>query len=162
MEPLKKNAVGNRFAYSLYFSAGALAREAEKLAVACWKPVGLSPSHAQIILLLMQVQTIGPSFLAKSLLLSRSTMTRLLDSLERKGLINRFTYDKVRMVQLSVEAAKRAEEFLECDMAFRQRCYRLLGEDKTVRLMRRMNDATDRLRNGEKDNCLDDDVESSL
>jgi hypothetical protein len=55
---LKHQAHGSLFAYSLYFSAGALAREAEKLAIACWKPVGLSASQAQIIQKMARVATV--------------------------------------------------------------------------------------------------------
>jgi hypothetical protein len=46
MEPVRKKAIDSFFSNSLYFSTGVLAREVEKLAVECWKPTGLSPSHA--------------------------------------------------------------------------------------------------------------------
>jgi MarR family transcriptional regulator, organic hydroperoxide resistance regulator len=78
----KNKADARHFEYPLYFSAGALAREVEKLAIDCWKPVGLSPSQGQIILFLMDVSISGPAIIGRTLLLSPSTITRLLDGLE--------------------------------------------------------------------------------
>jgi MarR family transcriptional regulator, organic hydroperoxide resistance regulator len=157
---VKNEAVGSHFANSLYFSAGALAREAEKLAVACWKPVGLSPSHAQIVLFLLDFSVTSPSEIAKALLLSPSTITRLLDSLERKGLIVRFIYDEVRMVSPSNEARAREEEFLDCDMDFRRRYTKLLGDEHAAGLIQEMNSATDKLRGGGEGDRPDGDTKS--
>jgi MarR family transcriptional regulator, organic hydroperoxide resistance regulator len=157
---VKNKAIGSYFANSLYFSAGALAREAEKLAIACWGPVGLSPSHAQIILFLLDFSITGPSIIARTLLLSPSTITRLLDGLERKGLIVRFVYHEVRMVSPSEEARAREEEFLECDLEFSRRCTKLLGDEHPSGLTREMNKATDKLRGVDKGDRPDGDTES--
>ena len=84
--PKSEKAVDNLFASSLYFSASALARAAEDLAAECFRPTGLSPSLANVVYLMTTSNTsvFTPSYLAKSLLLSPSTMTRLLDQLEKK------------------------------------------------------------------------------
>ena len=160
MGRVTNKAIGSHFANSLYFSAGALAREAEKLATACWKPVGLSPSHAQIVLFLLDFSVTSPSTIAKALLLNPSTITRLLDGLERKGLIVRFIYDKVSMVSPSHEARAREEEFLECDMDFGRRYTKLLGSEHAAGLIQEMNSATDKLRGADAGNRPDGDIES--
>jgi DNA-binding MarR family transcriptional regulator len=157
---LKNKADARHFAYSLYFSAGALAREVEKLAVACWKPAGLSPSQAQIILFLMDVSITGPAIIARTLLLSPSTITRLLDGLERKELIHRFDYDGLRTVSLTEKARAREEEFLECDLEFSRRWTKLLGDGYATGLIREMNKATDKLKGIEEGNRPDGDTES--
>ncbi len=137
-----------------------MAREVEKLAIACWKPVGLSPSQGQIILFLMDVSITGPSIIARTLLLSQSTITRLLDSLERKELIHRSDYDGQRTVSPTEKARALEEEFLECDMEFSRRYTKLLGDAPATGLIQEMNKATDKLKGVEEDNRPDGDTES--
>jgi DNA-binding MarR family transcriptional regulator len=156
----KNKADARHFEYSLYFSASALAREVEKLATACWKPVGLSPSQAHIILFLMDVSITGPSIIARTLLLSRSTITRLLDGLERKGLIQRFDGEGIRPVSLTEKARALEEQFLECELDFERRYTKLLGNEYTTSLTKEMNKATGKLRGVDKDNRQDGDTES--
>jgi DNA-binding MarR family transcriptional regulator len=162
MEPVSKKATASSFSESLYFSAGALSREAEKLAIECFKPTGLSPSLAYIVLLLTKVRMTGPSFLAKSLFLSPSTMTRLLDKLESMGWVNRFVYDRVRMVELTRKAWQQEPLLFECEFAFRKRCQQLLGRENVWRLTKEMNSTTDNLRNkgAGGNNCRSDDGNS--
>jgi DNA-binding MarR family transcriptional regulator len=131
----KNKADARHFEYSLYFSAGALAREVEKLAIDCWKPVGLSPSQGQIILFLMDVSISGPAIIGRTLLLSPSTITRLLDGLERKELILRFDYDRIRTVSLTEKAGALEEEFVECDLDLSRRWTELLGHDHATGLI---------------------------
>lgn len=148
MQPESEKAVDNAFASSLYFSSSALARETERLAEECFKPIGLSPSQAAIIVLLLLSQSsiAGPSYLAKSLLLSPSTMTRLLRRLEGKGFIEQIEYDGIRLVQLGPSATENTTLILDCDIEFQKKCWELLGRDSADRLAKQMNKATDTLR----------------
>jgi DNA-binding MarR family transcriptional regulator len=150
MQPESEKAVDNLFASSLYFSAAALARETEKLAAKCFRPIGLSPSLAAIVVFLLSSTsaTVGPSYLAKSLLLSPSTMTRLLKKLEAKGFVHLFEYDGIRMVQLDRAAWEMAYLILDCAAEFHRKCQELLGDDKAWQLAHEMNKATDTLRSG--------------
>ena len=123
-------AVQGPFQDSLYFCAGALARTVEKLAIECWKPTHLSPSLGHILHYMMNYASVtGPTVIARNLLLSPSTVTRLLEKLEKKGLVHRFVYDRVRMVQLTHEAWELEPLITECEFTFRKRCLALLGEE---------------------------------
>ncbi len=127
--PITK-AVQGPFQDSLFFCAGALARAVEKLAIECWKPTHLSPSLGQILYYMMNYGHVtGPSVIARNLLLSPSTVTRLLEKLEKKGLVDRFVYDRARMVQLTPEAWELEPLITECEFTFRKRCIVLLGEE---------------------------------
>ena len=98
-------AVDAPFTGSLYFNAGALARAVEKLAIECWKPTGLSPSQGHILYYLIHWSNVtGSTLIARNLLLDPSTVTRLLEKLEKKALVYRFVYDGVWMVKASQEA----------------------------------------------------------
>src|SRR5450755_2076464 len=73
----------------MYFASGALARRAEKLAQEAWKPVGLSPSHAYLLMMAIGDPGIQPSAIVAELLLTPSTITRLIEKLEEKKLVHR-------------------------------------------------------------------------
>jgi DNA-binding transcriptional ArsR family regulator len=121
-------AADGPFIDSLYFCTGALARAVEELAIECWKATGLSPSLGHILFFLIHyADCTGPTVIARNLLLSPSTVTRLLEKLEKKGLVDRFVYDCVRMVQPTREAWQMEPLISECEFAFRKRCDALLG-----------------------------------
>ncbi len=143
MKPVKNKAVDHIYRDSLYFSAAVLARQTEKLAIECWKPAGLPPSHGYLLLFLLDVNTTGPSILAKSLFLSPSTITRFLEKLEKKDLVRRFIYDGVHMVQATHEAAQLWEVLIECDVAFDRKCRQLLEDP--LQICKVLNQTTDTL-----------------
>lgn len=55
-------AADSTYSQCLYFSSNALARKMEKLAIECWKPVGLSPSHAYLLMLVLDNPGIHPGW----------------------------------------------------------------------------------------------------
>ncbi|HEY4110025.1 thioredoxin family protein [Puia sp.] len=150
LQPESETATTSRFASSLYFSSGALARATESLAIKCFQPTGLHPSLAFIVLFLLNShqKAVSNSFLAKALLLSPSTMVRLVDRLVKKGLIQRFEYDGTRMLWLTKEAWDKFDLFIACDLDFEKKCRELLGDENSSRLIHAMNQATDIVRAG--------------
>jgi DNA-binding MarR family transcriptional regulator len=149
MEAVNKvKAVDSPFSDSLFFAAGALSREIEKLALECWKPTGLSPSLGQVMYYLLHyAQVTGPMVIAQNLFLSPSTVTRLLEKLEKKGLVHRFTYDGTRMVELTRNAWELEPLISECVLRFERRSKALLGEE-TSRLCLQLTATADKLRSG--------------
>lgn len=147
MEVERIKAADAPFADSLYFAAEALTREIESLANECWKPTGISPSLGHILYYLLHYANItGPMVIARNLFLSPSTVTRLLDKLEKKGLVNRFIFDGTHMVELTREAWLMEPLITECEFEFRKRCHTLLGEDQTAQICPILTATTDKLR----------------
>src|SRR5262249_530999 len=103
LDPESETATDSRFSLSLYFSASALARATERLAIECFRPTGVHPSLALIIQLLLDSNrsAVSNAYLAKTLLLSQSTMVRLVDHLVKKGLMERFEFDGTPMLMLT-------------------------------------------------------------
>lgn len=83
---MKKDSV---YCGCLFFSAGALSRNLTRIAEEEYRPTGLSPSHALLLLTISGYSGVRPSQLAEEMQLTPSTVTRLLDKLESKKMITR-------------------------------------------------------------------------
>ena len=73
----------------LFFNTNALSRYLLKLAEKKFKHLGLSPAHASLMLLVFDTPGISPKQLSLHLHLTPSTITRFIDSLEKKKLVKR-------------------------------------------------------------------------
>lgn len=79
----------SQFCQCLFFAAGAFARSMNRRAEEAFAPTGLSPSHAFVVMAVNRKPGISPSDLSAELMLTPSTITRLMEKLESKGLIER-------------------------------------------------------------------------
>ena len=83
-------------------------------------------------------------------------MVRLVNQLVKKGLMERFEFDGIRMVMLTQQAWEQFDLFSRCEADFGRRSEELLGRENALWLTRCMNSATDALRSGipTQGNCL--------
>ncbi|MCU7827683.1 MAG: MarR family transcriptional regulator [Candidatus Thiodiazotropha sp. (ex Myrtea sp. 'scaly one' KF741663)] len=77
------------FEECLYFNSNALARTVSRIWIEAYKPFDLSPPHAFLLRVVLNKPGLMPRELAEALSLSRSTVTRFLDSLEKRDLLVR-------------------------------------------------------------------------
>ncbi len=82
----------------LFFNTNALSRYLLKLAEKEFKHLNLSPAHASLLLLVYDMPGISPKDLSHRLNLTPSTITRFVDALEKKGLLNRKTKGKAAFI----------------------------------------------------------------
>lgn len=73
----------------LFFSANALARLLTGLAEEAFRPVGLGPSHAFLLMTVNTRPGIQPKDIAASMDLTPSTVTRLVEKMEQQGYLRR-------------------------------------------------------------------------
>jgi MarR family transcriptional regulator, organic hydroperoxide resistance regulator len=78
-----------RFSACLLFSANALARAITTAGDKEFSRIGLTYSHAYLLLVVVESPGVTPMVLSEQLFLSPSTITRLLDKLEQKQFVTR-------------------------------------------------------------------------
>lgn len=79
------------FEHCLYFNTTALARLVEREWTKAFKPLGLTPSQAFMLRVVLEKPSLLQNELAKELTISRPTATRTLDGLQKLGLVERHT-----------------------------------------------------------------------
>jgi len=117
MQSKKKNhALNEYFSGCLYFTAGKMFRTVDRLAAESFKKLSLAPTHAFLIMALFESpqQSATPSHLADVLNLDRSTVTRLISSLEKKKIVERTRSGRMITVQLLGKGAEMLPEIQEC------------------------------------------------
>lgn len=77
------------FEYCLYFNTAALARQLEKAWTRAFRPLELTAPQAFLLRAVLVQPGSSPSELARLMVLSKPTVTRCLDGLLAKGLIER-------------------------------------------------------------------------
>ncbi len=82
------------FEECLYFNSNALARTISRIWTEAYRQFDLSPPHAFLLRVVLAKPGLLPRELAEELNLSRSTITRFLDSLEKRDLLIRKPTEK--------------------------------------------------------------------
>ncbi|MGZ3939098.1 MAG: MarR family winged helix-turn-helix transcriptional regulator [Flavisolibacter sp.] len=129
----------------LYFTSAALARKVEKLAVESWKKVNLSPSHAYLLMTVLEEPGIQPSNLSAQIQLQPSTITRLIEKLEEKKLLVRTTEGKITNVYPTPKAKELYPKLKECLFHFYEKYSSILGKEESTRLVSAMGKMADKL-----------------
>lgn len=135
----------SKYAQCLYFTTSALARKVEKLAVESWKPVGLSPSHAYLLMAVLDEPGVQPTQLAAQLQLQPSTITRLMQKLEHAKLIIRTTEGKITNVYPTPKAKELHPKMQDCMRRFYQQYHTIFGKEESTKLVQAVAEAADKL-----------------
>ncbi len=135
----------SKFKQCFYFASGALARIVEKMAIDVWKQVDLSPSHAYVLLLVLDEPGMQPGAIAGQLHLTPSTITRLLEKLETKKLVVRTSEGKLTNVYPTPKAKELYPKLVACAEEFAQHYYRILGQKECDTLIDSITKMADRL-----------------
>jgi DNA-binding MarR family transcriptional regulator len=135
----------SKFGKCLYFTSNALARKVEKLAQESWKPVGLSPSHAYLLMAVIDVPGIQPTQLVGELQLTPSTITRLVEKLEAQKLVQRTTEGKSTNIYPTPKAKALYPKMKTCQQHFYEQYVQALGQEASARLVQDMSQVADKL-----------------
>jgi MarR family transcriptional regulator, organic hydroperoxide resistance regulator len=142
---LSMRTTESKYSNCLYFTANALARKIEKLALDTWKKVDLSPSHAYLLMLAIEEPGVQPGTIADHLQLQPSTVTRLIEKLEEKKLVVRTTEGKITNVYPTPKGKQLYPKLRDCAMEFHNKYATLLGKEESTRLVQNIGKFADRL-----------------
>jgi DNA-binding MarR family transcriptional regulator len=135
----------SKYCSCLYFTANALARKVEKIAIESWKKVDLSPSHAYLLMLTLDEPGIQAGRLAEQLQLTPSTVSRLLQKLETKKLVIRAAEGK----QINVYPTQKAKEMKpllkECIDDASEKYSKILSKEESKQLIKNMSLVADKI-----------------
>jgi len=129
----------------MYFASGALARKVEKLALDTWRDTNLAPSHAYLLMIVLDKPGVPPTALVEELLLAPSTITRLIEKLEQKKLVKRTMEGKITNVFPTAKAKSMYAQLRAREDKFYENFSSILGKEETARMVHQINRITDKL-----------------
>ena len=135
----------SKYKQCIYFASNALARIVEKLSIEVWKKVDLSPSHAYLLMLVLEEPGMQPGAIAGQLRLTPSTITRLIEKLESRKLVVRTTEGKITNVYPTPKAKELYPQLIACATEFTNMYYEILGKEESDKLTRTMAKVADKL-----------------
>lgn len=121
-----------KYSECLFFTAASFARTMTRIAEEEFSPAGLTPSYGFLLMSIADSAGIQPSLLAQEVDLAASTVTRLLDKLEAKGLVHRRVKGKTIRIHLTPRARKLMPLVRKSWAALTRRASTRLGE-KSIR-----------------------------
>jgi DNA-binding MarR family transcriptional regulator len=135
----------SKYCECLYFTSNALARKVEKLAVEAWKPVDLSPSHAYLLMMVIEEPGLQPGTISDHLQLTPSTISRLIEKLEEKKLVVRVTEGKITNVYASPAGKNLLPQLKACVDDFYKSYSDILGKEESSRVVNGIRKLADKL-----------------
>ncbi len=135
------------FERCLYFNINSLTRRINRLWDDAFADFNLSPSHAYLLRLVLSEPGISPKQISQQLKLEKSTVTRSLDSLQKKNLLSRKTNTedaREQAIYPTLQAEKIADALEEKGHSLYLNMTKILGKEQLDSLVKQ-------LRNIEKD-----------
>ncbi len=129
----------------LFYSVNAFARQLLKLAEAGFAPLKLSPAHASFLLILYENPGINPKKLGTLLQLTPSTITRFIDALAKKNLVERKKNGKTTAIFPTDQGLALKPAIARAYKTFYLNYTRILGPETVHHLARQINRAGTRL-----------------
>jgi MarR family transcriptional regulator, organic hydroperoxide resistance regulator len=111
----------------LFYTSNALARATTRLAEETFRPTGLAPSAAYVLLAVLREPGTSPGHVAEVMMLDRSTVTRLVEGLEKKGLVSRKAAGRAVEVSPTAAALQLRGSLRRCGRAVYRRFRSELG-----------------------------------
>jgi DNA-binding MarR family transcriptional regulator len=129
----------------LYFTANSLSRNITEMAKEEFAITGLDPSYAHLMLLLCDRPGLSQNELAQLMNLKPSTITRFIDKLQEKGLIERVTDGRSSLIYPSDTGKDKSRMIRKALKNLYQKYCDVLGEDFATKLTSDINEANKKL-----------------
>jgi DNA-binding MarR family transcriptional regulator len=129
----------------LYFQSNNLARNLSKMADDAFRSVGLSPSHAFLLMKVNDEPGIQPSQLSDILGLTPSTITRLIEKMEYQGYLERESEGRATHVKPTNKCIAKDSDLRIAWQKLQKRYTKILGDRYTEVLTEMTTKAIDQL-----------------
>ena len=91
-------AMKNYYSDNLYYTTVALNREISTIAETAFLDLGLTPSDAYLVMVVNEKPNIQPTEISEKILLAPSTITRMVEKLEKRNIVSRIQESKYTYV----------------------------------------------------------------
>jgi DNA-binding MarR family transcriptional regulator len=118
----------------LFFNTNALSRYLLKLAEKEFKYLNISPAHASLLLLVYDSPGINPKRLSQLLHLTPSTITRFIDSLEKKDFVTRKSQGKAAFISPGKKGLEQKKLIADAYKKLYLKYNKILGSDTANQL----------------------------
>ncbi|GFZ88605.1 hypothetical protein GCM10008018_38320 [Paenibacillus marchantiophytorum] len=129
----------------LFFTTNRLSRLITKMAEEEFAPTGLTPMYGYLIRLVNNTPGISQKELAEKLSIAASTLTRFIDKLEGKQLVERKVQGKTVLVYPTPKGTELETEIRKASKRLHQRYCEILGEETAVLLSQNLEITSDQL-----------------
>ena len=136
------------FRNCLYFSAGALSRAMGRMAEEEFAGLGFSPSHAFLLMLVLENPGASQKELGAALHLAPSTVTRFVDAMERKGFMRRKSESRTALIYPTAKGEALGPEMEKAWNRLYKRYCAILGQEEGDALSERIFLANQKLAQG--------------
>ncbi len=139
------NEIKSSYCRCLYYSANALARSMSRMADEAFAKTGIAPSYAFLLMAVNRKPGVQPGELAETMMLSPSTVTRLIEKLEAKGFLVRRQEGKSVFVSPTLSAQELNQDLMTAWQGLYDRYVSVLGEETARQLTTDIFSATEKL-----------------
>ena len=137
----------NPYLSCLYFSSNVLSRALIRMAEHAFRPLGLSPSYAFLLMSVNRNPGIQPMELSEEIQLTPSTVTRLIEKMETQGYLTRTSEGRATYVHPTPASLELDEEIRRCWKELQNGYRGMLGERYTEVLTEMTFTAAEKLEN---------------
>ena len=128
MEPIE-NSTDNFLESCLFFNTNTFSRCLLKIAEKEFKHLKLSPAHASLLLIVYDTPGIGSKELAAKLYLTPSTITRFVDALVKKKLVQRTSKGKATTISPTLKGLEFKKQVAVAYKKLYLKYTKILGEE---------------------------------
>ncbi len=132
----------------LYFTANSLSRVITRMAEESFGAIAMSPSHAFLLMLAIEKPGISQKELAEALHLAPSTVSRFVDALVRRKLVEKRVEGRSTLIRPTENGMAMGEPVGECWRRLYERYSEILGKENGDELNRLTREACAKLEKG--------------
>jgi len=131
----------SKYCGCLYYSANAFARVMTKMADEAFAPTGLSSSYAFLLMTVNEKPGIQPKEISQQLQLTPSTITRFIEKMEHRGLLERKHSGRITEVYPTKASLKINKQIKDAWMNLYKTSSVLFGKEEVIKLTEDINSA---------------------